>query len=50
MGDDKTNKRLPITYLAGIVSRGPQDCGTAGYPAIYTVNFFHYSIKIEFIF
>lgn len=39
MGDDKTNKKLPFTYLAGIVSRGPQDCGTPGYPAIYTVNF-----------
>ncbi|XP_055323307.1 serine protease easter-like isoform X2 [Sitodiplosis mosellana] len=34
--DDKTSRGIPYTYLAGIVSRGPQRCGTPGYPAIYT--------------
>lgn len=36
MGVDRTDRRLPYTYLAGIVSRGPRTCGTASFPAIYT--------------
>lgn len=40
MGDDREDKRLPYTYLAGIVSRGPRVCGTKGFPAVYTVIVF----------
>lgn len=40
MGEDKTNPMNPYSYLAGIVSFGPSDCGTPGYPGVYTVNIF----------
>ncbi|XP_031619952.1 uncharacterized protein LOC116338681 [Contarinia nasturtii] len=46
MRDVKLMRTLPVTYLAGIVSRGHRHCGTVGYPAIYTrVDEFLYWIR-----
>lgn len=36
MGYDETDKLNKAWYLAGLVSFGPEDCGTAGYPGVYT--------------
>lgn len=45
MGEDTSNSLNPYSYLAGIVSFGPANCGTPNYPGVYTVN----SIIISFI-
>lgn len=37
MGEDFSNSLSPHSYLAGIVSFGPQICGTPGFPGVYTV-------------
>lgn len=37
MAVDRSNTYMPYTYLVGIVSRGPSDCGTKGIPGVYTV-------------
>lgn len=37
MGEDKKNPMNPYLYLAGVVSFGPSQCGTKGYPGVYTV-------------
>lgn len=46
MGDDREDKRVPYTYLAGIVSRGPRVCGTKGFPAVYTVIAFSLIVSV----
>ncbi|XP_031619831.1 serine protease easter-like isoform X2 [Contarinia nasturtii] len=51
MRDSKLMSTLPITYLVGIVSRGPQACGKKDYPAIYTrvdkfLSWIRYQIKL----
>lgn len=38
MGEDTSNSRNPYSYLAGIVSFGPANCGTPNYPGVYTVK------------
>lgn len=37
MAEDKSNPVNPYVYLAGLVSFGPSQCGTKGYPGVYTV-------------
>lgn len=37
MAEDKSNPMNPYTYLAGVVSFGPSQCGTKGFPGVYTV-------------
>lgn len=37
MGEDTSNPMNPYIYLAGVVSFGPSQCGTKGYPGVYTV-------------
>lgn len=37
MGEDKSNPINPYIYLAGLVSFGPSQCGTKGFPGVYTV-------------
>lgn len=38
MAEDSSNPLNPYSYLAGIVSFGPRNCGTAGFPGVYTVT------------
>lgn len=38
MALDKSNPMNPYLYLAGVVSFGPSQCGTKGFPGVYTVN------------
>lgn len=37
MGEDNSNSLNPYSYLAGIVSFGPAQCGISGFPGVYTV-------------
>lgn len=37
MAEDKSNPMNPYLYLAGLVSFGPSQCGTKGFPGVYTV-------------
>lgn len=57
VGVDNTD--VPYTYLAGVVSRGPTQCGTKDFPGVYTVfhlfitffvvNFTFFTNQINFI-
>lgn len=36
MGFDHSDRLNKAWYLAGVVSFGPSECGTAGVPGVYT--------------
>lgn len=36
MAEDRSNPMNPYLYLAGVVSFGPSQCGTKGFPGVYT--------------
>lgn len=36
MAQDRSDSKNPIQYLVGIVSFGPRQCGTRGWPGVYT--------------
>lgn len=36
MAREKAKNGISYIYMAGIVSYGPEDCGTVGVPGVYT--------------
>lgn len=48
MAEDKSNPINPYVYLAGVVSFGPSQCGTKGFPGVYTVRAFFQIHLVQF--